>query len=138
MTDQAQPGRFRGYAAIFDVPDKGRDIIRPGAFASTLESDVPLLWQHDVREPIGRILRMREDSRGLMVEARLSLECQRGRDAWALMRDGALSGLSIGYRARDARPLPRRALRELNALELIEVSLVTLPMQPLARVTMFN
>jgi uncharacterized protein len=139
MTHSDTPGRFSGYAAIFDVPDKGRDIIRAGAFAHSLQSrsryDVPLLWQHDQQEPVGIIESLREDARGLHITAKLSLDSNRGRDAYALIKDGALSGLSIGYRARAAKPVPGRNLRELQEVELIEISLVTLPMQPLARLT---
>jgi uncharacterized protein len=139
MTELDTPGRFSGYAAIFDVPDKGRDVIRAGAFADTLDTrsryDVPLLWQHDIQEPIGVIEAMREDARGLHITARLSLESSRGRDAYALMKDGALTGLSIGYRARDSQPISRSNLRELRRIDLIEISLVSLPMQPLARLT---
>jgi uncharacterized protein len=139
MTDVNQPGRFSGYAAIFDVPDKGRDIIRAGAFAQSLRArsrfDVPLLWQHDQQEPIGIIEQLREDDRGLHITAKLSLDSARGKDAYALMKDGAITGLSIGYRAREAAPLPRSQMRELRNVDLIEISLVSLPMQPLARLT---
>ncbi len=139
MTKPNLPGRFSGYAAIFDVPDKGRDVIRAGAFAQSLQNrsryDVPLLWQHDQQEPVGIIEALREDARGLYISAKLSLDSHRGADAYALIKDGALTGLSIGYRAREARPLPRSNLRELRSVELVEISLVSLPMQPLARLT---
>jgi uncharacterized protein len=139
MIDTKTAGRFSGYAAIFDVPDSGRDIIRAGAFSKSLHMrsrfDVPLLWQHDQCEPIGIIEQLREDDRGLHITAKLSLDSARGKDAYALMKDGAISGLSIGYRARDARPMPRSSLRELRSVDLIEISLVSLPMQPLARLT---
>ena len=139
MADAATPGRFRGYAAVFDVPDRGRDVIRSGAFAQTLKGrsrfDIPLLWQHDAGEPIGLIRSIGEDARGLMIDAQLSLDSHRGREAWALIRDGAVSGLSIGYRPSDASPIPKQNLRELRKVELVEVSVVSMPMQPLARVT---
>jgi uncharacterized protein len=142
MIDGPKPGRFSGYAAIFDVPDKGRDIIRAGAFADSLKQraryDVPLLWQHDQQEPIGVIEVLREDARGLHISARLSLDSARGKDAYALIKDGALSGLSIGYRAKEARPVARSNMRELRVVDLIEISLVSLPMQPLARLTFIN
>ncbi len=142
MIDSQKPGRFSGYAAIFDVPDKGRDIIRAGAFAQSLEQrsryDVPLLWQHDQQEPIGVIEALHEDARGLHVTARLSLDSSRGKDAYALMKDGAITGLSIGYRAQESRPLARSHMRELRRVDLIEISLVSLPMQPLARLTTLN
>jgi len=124
--------RFAGYAAVFDRPDRGGDVVRRGAFARTLGRGerVPLLWQHDAARPVGRIEYLKEDKRGLRVIARLS-EGAAGREAAALLRDGAVRGLSFGYRVRDAKG---DAPRELREVDLVEVSLVTLPMQPRARV----
>jgi HK97 family phage prohead protease len=125
--------RFAGYAAIFDRPDRGGDVVRGGAFARSLKRGadaVPLLWQHQVGRPIGRIEYLREDGRGLRVIGRLSAGAA-GREAAGLLKEGAVSGLSFGYRVREARG---DAPRELMDLELVEVSLVTLPMQPRARV----
>jgi HK97 family phage prohead protease len=121
--------RFAGYAAIFGRPDRGGDVVRAGAFARSLARGaraVPLLWQHDVSRPIGRIEYLREDRRGLRVIGRLSGGAA-GREAAALLRDGAVKGLSFGFRVR--RALGRAAepgLRELTELDLVEVSLVTL------------
>jgi HK97 family phage prohead protease len=131
--------RFAGYAAVFDRPDRGGDVVRPGAFAGSLGriGRVPLLWQHDSARPIGRIEYLKEDKRGLRVIARLS-ESQAGREAGALLKEGAVRGLSFGYRVRTASGPStgsgQAGLRELRELDLIEVSLVTLPMQPRARV----
>jgi len=126
--------RFAGYAAVFDRVDRGGDVVRKGAFAGA-SADVPLLWQHAPGTPIGRIERIGEDAHGLRVIGRLSGETQAGREAGALLRAGAIRGLSFGYRVRGQRPRSgRAAARELTALELVEISLVTFPMQPLARV----
>ena len=125
--------RFAGYAAVFDRPDRGGDVVRAGAFARSLKRGagaVPLLWQHESGKPIGRIQYLREDRRGLRVIARLS-ESAAGREAAALLNEGAVTGLSFGYRVREAQG---SAPRELIDLDLVEVSLVTLPMQPKARV----
>lgn len=125
--------RFAGYAAVFDRPDRGGDVVRAGAFARSLRrgaGSVPLLWQHESGKPIGRIDYLQEDRRGLRVIARLS-ESAGGREAAALLTDGAVTGLSFGYRVREAQG---SAPRELIELDLVEVSLVTLPMQPKARV----
>jgi hypothetical protein len=92
---------------------------------------VPLLWQHKPDAVIGTVEYLREDARGLRVIGRLSGRTGAAREAAALLRQGAVSGLSFGYRVREAsdgKP------RELRALDLVEVSLVTFPMQPLARV----
>ena len=120
--------RFAGYAAVFDRPDRGGDVVRGGAFARTLQRgpSVPLLWQHQAARPIGRIEYLKEDKRGLRVIGRLV-----DAGAAALLKEGAVRGLSFGYRVREAKG---EAPRELIDLELVEVSLVTFPMQPRARV----
>ncbi|WP_166040560.1 HK97 family phage prohead protease [Sphingosinicella sp. YJ22] len=119
--------RFAGYAAVFDRPDRGGDVVRRGAFVRAPAAHaVPFLWQHDRTRPIGRIDYLREDARGLRVIGRV-VDAQ----AVALLKARAVSGLSFGYRVREAKGTEPR---ELTALELIEVSLVTFPMQPLARV----
>ena len=125
--------RFAGYAAVFDRPDRGGDVVRAGAFARSLKRGaraVPLLWQHEPGRPIGRIEYLKEDRRGLRVIGRLS-DGAAGREAGALLKEGALTGLSFGYRVREASG---ETPRELVDLDLVEVSLVTLPMQPKARV----
>lgn len=120
--------RFAGYAAVFGHPDRGGDVVRRGAFARSLGrgAPIPLLWQHRPGRAIGQIEYLREDKRGLRVIARLS-------DARATeaLRAGRAMGLSFGYRVRAARDGP---LRELVELDLVEVSLVSDPMQPQARV----
>lgn len=130
--------RFAGYASIFHEADTGRDVVMPGAFSRALAqqggSGVPLLWQHEAREPIGRIERMSVDNRGLRVIGLIALGTRRGRDAAALLQAQALTGLSIGYRVRRADVDKKRRLRRLLDVELIEISLVTFPMQPRARV----
>jgi HK97 family phage prohead protease len=112
---------------VFDRPDSGGDVVRKGAFAEALKrsGEVPLLLQHK-GQPVGRIVHLSEDRRGLRVIALV----QDGR-VGELVRRG-LRGLSFGYRVREARAAG--ALRELFALDLVEVSLVARPMQKLARV----
>jgi len=126
--------RFAGYAAIFDRVDRGGDIVRKGAFARAISQGperLPLLWQHEADKPIGRIERIAEDERGLRVIGRLSARSAVAREAAALLRDGAVGGLSFGYRVRGSVDGTNR---ELTDLDLVEVSLVTFPMQPKARV----
>jgi hypothetical protein len=125
--------RFAGYAAVFGHADRGGDVVKAGAFTRSLKrgaGQVPLLWQHDAGRPVGRIEYLQEDKRGLRVIARLS-DGKAGREAAALLKEGAVRGLSFGYRVREASG---EAPRELKDLDLVEVSLVTLPMQPRARV----
>jgi len=119
--------RFAGYAAVFDRPDSGGDVVRKGAFVEALKraGEVPLLLQHKGR-PVGRVEHLSEDKRGLRVIARVE-----DKRAGALVRRG-LKGLSFGYRVREARA--GAGVRELTSLDLVEVSLVARPMQKLARV----
>jgi len=121
--------RFAGYAAVFDRPDRGGDVVRKGAFAKALEraGEVPLLWQHKAGAVVGRIEHLSEDERGLRVIARLS-----DRRTSRLLETNRIDGLSFGYRVREAKSAGR--LRELIELDLVEVSLVAHPMQPKARV----
>lgn len=127
--------RFAGYAALFDRLDNGGDIIAPGAFADTLKRlagrELPLLWQHGPDQRIGTIELAGEDERGLRVIGRVDGRGSTAQKAAAFLKDGRLDGLSFGYRVVAAEgEKPRR----LDALDLVEVSLVTHPMQPLARV----
>lgn len=123
--------RFAGYAAIFDRVDRGGDVVRRGAFDGAVATRVPLLWQHGPGSVIGSVERLQEDRRGLRVIGRVSARTAAGREAAAALKAGALGGLSFGYRVRTARG---HRPRELLALDLVEVSLVTHPMQPMARV----
>lgn len=125
--------RFAGYAAVFDRPDRGGDIVRKGAFAASLKQGeaVPLLWQHRPGAVIGHIQHLSEDRRGLRIIAELG-EGEDAARAGKLLRGGRLDGLSFGYRVRKAEQ--SGGMRELKALQLVEVSLVAEPMQPRARV----
>jgi HK97 family phage prohead protease len=123
--------RFAGYAALFGVADGAGDTIRPGAFARALVEGaaIPLYWQHDAGRRIGSVEAMAEDGRGLRVIARLDRRDSRAAD---LLRRGEVNGLSFGYRARGYTRVPEG--RVLRDIELLEVSLVTHPLQPGARV----
>ena len=133
----AEDGEFEGYASLFGVADLGKDVVMPGAFAESLSrrgaAGVRLLWQHDPAEPIGRWLSLAEDARGLRVRGRLNLAVARAREIHALMRDGAVDGLSIGFKVERARA-DRAGLRRIEKLDLWEISVVTFPMLPGARV----
>jgi HK97 family phage prohead protease len=132
----APDGIFEGYASLFGVPDLGRDVVMPGAFAASLArrgaGGIRMLWQHDPAEPVGRWLALAEDARGLHVRGQLNLAVRRARELAAMMRDGAVDGLSIGFRVDEARP--ERGLRRLIRLDLWEISIVTFPMLPGARI----
>jgi HK97 family phage prohead protease len=132
-------GEFSGYAAVFNNQDLGRDIILPAAFAKSLErrpaTKVKMLRQHDPAEPIGVWLDLQEDGRGLKAKGRLILETVKGRETHALMRAGALDGLSIGFRTVKDRYDRAKSVRYLEELDLPEISIVTFPMNPRATVS---
>ncbi len=125
--------RFAGYASVFDKLDRGGDIVRRGAFRRTIEAQarVPLLWQHQSGRVIGIVEHLAEDERGLQVIGRLN-DDRLGRALGEELSRGRLSGLSFGYRVTASARGPEA--RELNQVELLEISLVRQPMQPLARV----
>ena len=134
--ETADGGLIEGYASLFNCPDQSGDEVAPGAFAATLSrlgSRVKLLWQHDAAKPIGVWESLREDGRGLQVRGRLIPEVQAGAEAIALLKAGALDGLSIGFRTVRAAKLPD-GRRRLLEVALWEISLVTFPMLPEARV----
>ena len=117
--------RFAGYAALFDRVDRAGDVIRRGAFQGAGAGPVPLLLQHR-GAPVGRIEALHEDERGLRVAGSIADPA-----LVAEVRAGALAGLSVGYRPLSLR---QGARRELIRVDLVEVSLVAVPMQPLARI----
>jgi HK97 family phage prohead protease len=123
--------KIAGYAALFDTSDGDGDVIRKGAFARSIAAnrELPLYWQHRPEQRIGAALVLAEDERGLRVIARI--DNPQGRAAQALARREA-NGLSFGYRARGYRPIPGGRL--LEDIELLEISLVTHPLQHGARV----
>ena len=131
-------GEFSGYAAIFGNEDLGRDIIVKGAFAKSLArcpaAKVKMLRQHDPEEPIGVWLDLIEDSKGLRAKGKLILDTVKGRETHALMRAGALDGLSIGFRTLKDRFDRAKGIRFVEEVELPEISVVTFPMNPRATV----
>lgn len=136
---RAGPGAVvRGYASVFRDADISGDRIEPGAFAASLRrrgaQGIRLLWQHDPAQPIGVWTSIVEDRIGLLVEGRLALDTIRGREAAALIRAGAIDGLSIGFRTRRARRQPGESGRRLVEIDLWEISIVTFPMQERARI----
>lgn len=129
-----------GWASVFDIKDQGGDTVTRGAYGESLARmqqagrSIKMLWQHDPSQPIGVWDEVRETSAGLYVKGRILPEVEKGREAVALIRAGALDGLSIGYRTIDAERMPGGG-RKLTKLDLWEVSLVTFPMQREARTT---
>ena len=132
-------GEFEGYASLFNREDLGRDIVMPGAFRETLRKGgtggVKMLFQHDPNQPIGVWNRIYEDARGLFAKGRIMTELAKGREVLSMMRAGAINGLSIGFRTVRGDRDKRSGVRRLRAVDLWEISVVTFPMLPDARVT---
>ncbi|MDO5641892.1 MAG: HK97 family phage prohead protease [Paracoccus sp. (in: a-proteobacteria)] len=130
---------IEGYASRFGLPDQGGDIVAQGAFAVSLAriaakgDKVRMLWQHDPAKPIGVWDEIREDATGLWVKGRLLPDVTLAREAATLIAAGAIDGLSIGYRTIRAQK-DRQGRRVLSEVDLWEVSLVTFPMLPEARI----
>jgi len=132
-----EDGMFEGYASVFGIIDQGMDVVERGAFRKSLGSGrrVKMLWQHDMAQPIGVFDYIEEDDRGLFVKGRLLKDVQKGREAMALMRAGAIDSMSIGYRTVEAVAEGDGRVRKLMEVDLFEISLVTFPMLPDAKVT---
>lgn len=137
-----EDGTFEGYGSVFGgEPDSYGEVVAPGAFAESLAElaakgrTVPVLWQHRSAEPIGIYDDIVEDSHGLKVKGRLLVaDVAKAREAQALMKAGAVTGLSIGYWIRTASYDEKTGIRTLHKLDLEEVSVVTFPAKDDARV----
>jgi uncharacterized protein len=129
-----QEGEIEGYGAVFGNVDSYGDVIQPGAFRETLGMRKPkMLWQHNMADPIGVWDVYNEDARGLYMKGRIATKATRGRDAYELVKAGAIDGLSIGYVTKDYDMDGNN--RRLKSVDLIETSLVTMPANTAALVT---
>lgn len=130
-------GTFEGYGSVFGNVDSYKDVVAAGAFKKTLSernSPVKLLWQHDTSQPIGVFLEIKEDEHGLYVKGQLALEVQKAKEAYELMKVGAVDGLSIGYSTVKEKKDVKTGIRYLTELKLYEVSVVTFPANEKANV----
>lgn len=131
-------GQFSGYASVFGQVDMGNDIVARGAFAKCLRkhksSQIRMLFQHNPDEPIGIWREIREDAKGLFVSGTISSKTTRGRELIELMHQGAIDGLSIGFKTVRSNKNKSSGLRTILEAELWEISIVTFPMQEDARV----
>ncbi|MBI2720365.1 MAG: HK97 family phage prohead protease [Rhizobiales bacterium] len=132
-------GVFVGYASLFGARDGTGDVVLPGAFRDSLmrrgADGIRMLFQHNPAEPIGTWLEMRENAKGLYVRGRLDCNVQRGRELLSLLESGGLDGLSIGFKTVTAVRDRASGTRRLHRVDLWEISLVTFPMLPGARVS---
>jgi len=136
-----EKGNFSGYGSVFNVIDKGGDIVASGAFAESLSAwkkagrSVPVLWQHQTDQPIGAWDALKEDDHGLLGEASLWLDdAPYARLAHKGMSTKTITGLSIGYRVKDYSVNKDTGVYTLQKLDLVEISVVTNPMNDDARV----
>ena len=134
-------GTVDGYGSVFGVRDNYDDVIAKGAFVQSLKDHkaagtMPaMLWQHDADKPIGVWTEMVEDEKGLRIKGQLAMETVKGKEAHALLKMGALNGLSIGFMSKEWAYDRDTEVRTLTAIDLWEVSLVTFPANGKARVT---
>lgn len=136
MSSSRKMKKIQGYAAVFNRADLGGDEIASGAFQAGLAAAYTMpamLYQHDATRPIGRWTCLRETSYGLWAEGEFAEALQLADEVAALVEQKILTGLSIGFRARKAQAGKGPVKRRLLAVDLVEISLVTFPMQPLAR-----
>lgn len=134
-------GEIEGYASVFGVLDTWADIIAAGAFSATIKAHkaagtMPaMLWQHDGDDPIGVWSEMAEDANGLRIKGRLCMETACGKEAHALLKMGAINGLSVGFVTKSYEYDTETDVRTITEVDLWEVSLVTFPSNSKARVT---
>ena len=137
----AEDGSIEGYGSVFGVRDNYDDVIAKGAFLASLAAHkaagtMPaMLWQHSADHPIGIWTEMTEDAKGLRIKGQLALETVKGKEAHALLKMGALNGLSIGFMSKQWTYDRDTEVRTLTEIDLWEVSLVTFPANEKARVT---
>lgn len=127
-----ETGEFEGYGSTFNgEPDAYGDVIAPGAYTDSLathraKGTMPkLFWQHNADEPIGKWAGAKEDDHGLLLQGKLNMEVQRGREAHALLKAGDIDGLSIGYRIKEYSVDTETGIWTLEKLDLVEVSIVS-------------
>lgn len=134
-------GTVEGYASVFGVRDSYDDVIAAGAFLASIKAHkaagtMPaMLWQHSADEPIGIWTEMVEDAKGLRIKGKLCLDTEKGKEAYALLKMGALNGLSIGFVSKQWAYDRETDVRTLTEIDLWEVSLVTFPANEKARIT---
>ncbi|WP_267388687.1 HK97 family phage prohead protease [Sphingomonas sp. GC_Shp_3] len=134
-----ETGKIDGYGSVFNLIDRGGDIVLPGAFKASLRAKgsagVPMLWNHDASAPIGVWNDYAEDEKGLKLSGQLVLEVPQAAAVRALIKAKAIRGLSIGYRTQDYAIDRTTGARSLKKVDLWEVSVVTFPMLPEAQIT---
>ncbi len=144
-SEDGKTASFSGYLAVFGNKDSYGDVIMPGAFARSINAlkssgkKLKMLWQHDTCFPIGVFTSLAEDDHGLKVEGEINLEVEKGAECYALMKQGAIDSMSIGYQTLNENMAsdpndPDEQICQLIEIKLWEGSLVTFPANELALV----
>lgn len=133
IKDLKDSGEFEGYGSTFGgEPDSYGDVIAAGAYSDSLaahqsKGTMPkMFWQHDSGQPIGKWLDAQEDDKGLLMHGKLNMGVQRGKEAYALLKEGDIDGLSIGYRIKEYSVDTESGVWTLEKLDLREVSVVSI------------
>ena len=138
LADDAETAVITGYASTFDV-DRVRDRVAPGAFSKSLKARPPkrvrMLWNHDPSEVIGVWTDLQEDAKGLKATGQLITETARGREVHALLKAGAVEGLSIGFLTKDSSYDRTQKVRTIKEADLFEISVVAFPANEAATLT---
>lgn len=133
-----EKGIIKGYASMFNNKDSDGDIITKGAYTKTLQENserIAFLYQHNMNQPIGKPLSMKEDEKGLFIEAKIS-DSSLGQDVKTMVSEGILKEFSVGF-----IPIKEDLQKDVNyikEIKLFEFSLVTLAANPLAKVTEYK
>ena len=138
VSDVSDEGTITGYGSVFGALDAGNDIVLPGAFKKSLAArggkPIPMLWNHIDSFPIGKWTEVSEDERGLKLTGKFTMASTKAQEIHALAKDQVISGLSIGYKTKNADVDESTGIRRLKELDLWEVSVVTFPMLDIAQI----
>lgn len=125
-TDLKQQPIFCGYASVFNVLDNQNDIILPNAVKNTDDlKNIPVLWQHDVEKPIGKVINAYIDNIGLFVYADININLMYGKEAFCCLKNNTINGLSIGYKI--CKKNVSNEIQYLKNIRILEISIVSLP-----------
>jgi HK97 family phage prohead protease len=129
--------QITGYASVFNNVDHGGDVVLPGAFTKSIAGDgvsrIKVMRNHETL--IGKAIAAEQDTKGLLTVSQIA-KTGAGDETLALVEDGALTGMSIGYVAQEKAYADQggRKIRQLKQLGLLEWSYVDFPMNPAADV----
>lgn len=137
LSENDEYGEFEGYGSVFGEVDFYNEVVLKGAFEKSIKKKNPvMLWQHRMDTPIGKYTEVREDDRGLYVKGQINLKTQKGVEAYSLLKQEAISGMSIGYYPIVDEYDRDKEIRYLKEVDLLEISIVTFPANEQSNVVM--